>query len=298
MTVSSEDLSFYTTQSLVTDPGRHTALFADLPADVPVLMRTTRNLIIHYRAESPLKHGIPKERLREIDTRHVEAMLTRLIELKDGPITIPRALPERLVACCRDFTLLFISMARAKGIPARARVGFAKYFTPGLYLDHEVAEVWDAKEQHWYLVDPELADDYKSPDGVSINPLDVPRDEFLISGEAWNLCRAGTLDPKKFMVGPDVNIEETRSWPQIKHDLIHDLVALLKTEMILWDEWANVCYEDHKRLDNIAELTMVPDVNTLRKLYEDDKDLQVPEVVNSFDPLGGPPRKVSWLNRG
>ncbi|KAG0013811.1 hypothetical protein BGZ81_000825 [Podila clonocystis] len=298
MTVPYEDLSFYTTQSFVTDPGRHAALFAELPADVPALMRITRNLIIHYRAESPLKHGIPKERLREIDTRHVETMLTRLFELKEGPITADRTLPERLVACCREFTLLFVSMARAKGIPARARVGFAKYFIPGLYLDHEVAEVWDAKEQRWYLVDPELADDYRSRDGVSINPLDVPRNEFLTAGQAWKLCRAGTLDPKKFMVGPDVDVEETRGFPQIRHDLIHDLVALLKTEMILWDEWANIGDEDLKRLDNIAEMTMVPDVNTLKKLYEADKDLQVPEVVNSIDPLGGPPRKVSWLNRG
>ncbi|KAF9167023.1 hypothetical protein BGX20_011715 [Mortierella sp. AD010] len=130
MTVPSEDLSFYTTQSFVTDPGRHTALCPRFDVHHP-------NLIIHYRAEDPLKHGIPKERLREIDTRHVEAMLTRLIELKDGPITTPRVLTERLVACCRDFTLLFVSMARAKGIPARARVGFAKYFIPGLYLDHD-----------------------------------------------------------------------------------------------------------------------------------------------------------------
>ncbi|KAF9137438.1 hypothetical protein BGX20_007897, partial [Mortierella sp. AD010] len=120
------------------------------------------------------------------------------------------------------------------------------YFIPGLYLDHEVAEVWDAKEQRWYLVDPELDDDYKSPDGVRINPLDVPRDEFLVSGEAWRLCRAGTLDPERFMIGPDVDIEETKSWTQIKCDLIHDLVALLKTEMILWDDWANVSDEDHK----------------------------------------------------
>ncbi|KAG0047205.1 hypothetical protein BGZ83_007721 [Gryganskiella cystojenkinii] len=298
MTVS-KDLSFYTSQSLVTDPGRHAALFEDLPADVAFLANTARNLIIHYRAENPLKHGIAKTRLQEIHTRHVETMLTKLLELKDAPITAPRAPSERLVACCRDFTILFISMARAKGIPTRARIGFAKYFDPGFYCDHEVAEVWDDKEQHWYLVDPQLSDNYKSPhDGVSINRLNVPRDQFLVSGEAWKLSRAGTMDPKKFIVGPDVDIEETKGWPQIKHDLIQDLVALLKTEMLLWDEWATVDEKDYKRLDRIAELTMVPDVDVLKKLYDDDKDLQVPEVIDRFDPLGGPTRKVSWMIRG
>jgi len=298
MTLSSEDLSFYTTQTVVTDPGRHAALFADLPADVPVLMRTARNLILHYRADDPVKLGVPKDRLQEIHTRHIETMLTTLVGLKEGPITSPRAPTERLVGCCRDFALMFVSMARAKGIPARSRVGFGKYFMTGLYLDHEVAEVWDANEQRWYLVDPELADDYKSPDGVSINPLDVPRDQFLTAGEGWRLCQEGKLDPMKFMVGPDVVIENTVGLPQIKYDLVLDFVALLKIEMLLWDQWFDTDDTGTEQIDRLAELTRVPDVAKLREQYEESTDLHVPDVIRSLDPLGGPPRKVSWKTRG
>ncbi|GJJ70339.1 hypothetical protein EMPS_02688 [Entomortierella parvispora] len=299
-TLSSEDIAFYTTQTVVTDPGRHAALFEDLPNDVPSLMRTARNLIIHYRAENPLKLGVPKDRMKEIHTRHIETMLTTLVSLKEGSITSPRAPTERLVGCCRDFALMFVSMARFKGIPARTRVGFGKYFMTGLYLDHEVAEVWDADAQRWYLVDPELADNFKSPDGANISPLDVPSEQFLTAGEGWRLCQEGQLDPKTFMVGPDVDIESTKGYPQITYDLVQDFVALLKIEMLLWDEWfdlENNVELNVELINRLAEATRVPDVAKLRKLYEENTFLQVPDTVRSFDPLGGPPCKVSWKTR-
>jgi hypothetical protein len=60
-------------------------------------------------------------------------------------------------------------MARHHAIPARARVGFATYFVAGLHLDHEVAEVWDAREDRWRLIDAELGDDHvDQSDGVRI----------------------------------------------------------------------------------------------------------------------------------
>jgi hypothetical protein len=39
-------------------------------------------------------------------------------------------------------------MLREAGIPARARAGFAGYFTDGFFDDHWVVEVWDA----WGLI--------------------------------------------------------------------------------------------------------------------------------------------------
>ncbi|OZJ01542.1 hypothetical protein BZG36_05619 [Bifiguratus adelaidae] len=159
----SEYLGYYASPSRVTDPGRMAGLLDGLPNDLAELRQVVRGLVIHYRAESPLEHGVPAERMREIDSRYAKMMLARLKELKDGPLTAPRSPTERLVGCCRDFTVLFLAMARAQGIPVRARVGFAAYFVPGYYLDHEVAEVWDAEEQRWRLVDPQLADNHISP---------------------------------------------------------------------------------------------------------------------------------------
>src|SRR5204863_8789382 len=104
--------------------------------------------------DDPLGKGLPEERLREIDTRYAEAMLSRIAELDPRPVDVERGATERLVGCCRDHTTFFLTLARAAGIPCRARVGFATYFAAGYAVDHEVAEVWDGVQ--WRLVDAEL----------------------------------------------------------------------------------------------------------------------------------------------
>jgi hypothetical protein len=302
-TERSEYLSYYASQSCITDPRRMAVLLANLPNDLAELRRVAHGLVIHYRSETVIEHGVPAERMKEIDTRYADKMLARLAELKDGPLTAPRSLAERLVGCCRDFTVLFLAMARAQGIPIRARVGFAAYFISGYYLDHEVAEVWNAEERRWRLVDPQLADNYTSPDGACIDPLDLPPDGFLLAGSAWQQCRAGIADPESFMVSPKLEIKKTRGWPQIRHNLVHDLAALNKTEMLLWDEWSGpwetLVDRDLNRLDQLAEQTSGadPNVATLIQVYKNDSELQVPDTVLSEDPLGGPCRKVSWLSQ-
>jgi transglutaminase-like putative cysteine protease len=67
-------------------------------------------------------------------------MLARLTALDPGPLTAPRPPERRLVGCCRDFTVLLCTLARHQGIPVRARVGFARYFSPGFHVDHEIVE--------------------------------------------------------------------------------------------------------------------------------------------------------------
>jgi transglutaminase superfamily protein len=301
--VEAESLRYYASQSPVTDPGGRPDLLTDLPRDVAALQRAARGLVIHYRADDPLAHGIPEERLREIDSRYAEAMLERLTELDDAPLTEPREPTERLVGCCRDFTVLFLAMARSVGIPARGRVGFASYFMQGFNVDHEVAEVWDPDAERWFLVDAELADEHVDPnDETHIDPLDIPRDRFLVGGAAWQLCRTGDADPEAFVVHPELEIEETRSWPQLRHNLIQDLAAMNKAEMILWDSWGLLRQpledRDHELLDRVAELTAStdPDLAELRRVY-DDPLIRVPEAVTSHDPLGGQPREVTLVRR-
>jgi transglutaminase superfamily protein len=299
--VEAEDLSYWASQSPVTTPGGMSLRLADLPADVAALQRGARGLVIHYRAEDPLAHGIPEARLAEIDSRYAETMLVRLVELDDRPLTEARPPKERLVGCCRDFTVLFLTMAREVGMPARARVGFATYFIPGVNLDHEVAEVWDTDDRRWRLIDAELADDHVDPnDGARIDPLDVPRDRFLVAGTAWQLCRVGEADPETFLVSPDLDLEVTRSWPYLRHNVVHDLAALNKVEMLLWDGWGLVEQDelappDLELLDRVAAATasVDPDLAELRRLYDGEPGLRVPSTVTSYSPLTGQPRLVS-----
>jgi transglutaminase-like putative cysteine protease len=166
-----------------------------------------QGLVVHYRLGHLFDLEIPEERLPEIDTRYAEPMLARIVELEEGSLAEERRPEKRLVGCCRDFTVLFVAMARHLGIPARARVGFADYFVPGFNVDHEVAEVWNPGEQRWRLVDSEIEG---PPIGARFDPTDVPRERFIVGGLAWRMCRDGRADPETFLVDPELEIEDTR----------------------------------------------------------------------------------------
>jgi hypothetical protein len=296
-----EALVYYVDQSPITDPGEMAGHLAELPHDLAALQRVARGLVLHYRADNPSAHGIPGDRLSEIDSRYAETMLHRLVELDGRPLTQERPPEKRLLGCCRDYTVLFLTMARRWGIPARARVGFATYFVPDFNLDHEVAEVWDAGEARWRLVDPELGDDHADPtDGSHVDPLDVPRDRFLVAASAWQACRKGEADPTTFLVDPGLDIEDTRGWPYLRHNLVHDLAALNKVEMLLWDGWGLIERErlserDLQLLDHLAQTTSSEDApfDELRRLYQAEEGLQVPSAVTSYSPASQAPRTVT-----
>ena len=158
------DHEFWAEQSSITDPGEFTSLTRDVPATPSAIRAAARGLVFHYRDGGAFAdNGISSDRIAEIDTRYAADMLARLVGLAPQPLGDVRLPSQRLVGCCRDFTVLFLTIARAHGIAARARVGFATYFDPGWYIDHVVAEVWDPSSGRWRLADAELGDDHISP---------------------------------------------------------------------------------------------------------------------------------------
>jgi len=119
--------AWYGTQSRVTDPGPFAGRLDAVPPDLAAMQATARQLVFHYRAGGDYaENGIDPGRIAEIDTRYADAMLARLAELAGPPLTAGRPARQRLVGCCRDFTVLFLAIARHQGVPARARVGFAE----------------------------------------------------------------------------------------------------------------------------------------------------------------------------
>ena len=270
----------YATQSRFSDPGRHADWLAGTPADFAALRRFADGLVFHYWANgNPADHGFEQARLPEIDLRYAEAILGRLREL--NPVLGTQRRPtERVLGCCRDFTLLYLTLLRHHGIPARARVGFGDYMMPGWHIDHVIAEVWDGAR--WRLVEPEsFADD-------TFDPLDVPRDRFLVGIDAWRALRSGALDPATFVVSPDLTEPFLRGLPYARHNLTLDIAALNKHEMVLWDIWGGMNLEptvsaaDAARADELS--TVDPnDPDQLRAAFEAD-DVRIPEVIRSISP--------------
>lgn len=229
-------------------------------------------------------------------------MFGLVLERGEPALARDRRPADRLVGCCRDATVFFLALTRHKGIPAWARVGFATYFDPGWLIDHVVAEIWDEQESRWRLVDPEM-DAAWTPEvnGRRVDWLDLTPDQFVTGPRAWRAARAGTSEPERHVVAPDLGDSMTRGWPCIAHNAIHDLAALNKTEMLLWDAWGTllsgspgpVPAADAAMLDEICAVTADPDCEpgVLAKLGGRD-GLRIPPVITSFDPTGGRPRQV------
>lgn len=284
----------YAAHSRFTDPGPAAGWLDGVGPDVAELRRVAAGLVFHFWANGDITdHGFPAERLAEVDLRYAADMLARLHELNPAPLGGQRAPTERIVGCCRDFTLLFVSMARHHGVPARSRVGFAGYLAPGWYLDHVVAEVWDGRR--WRLVDPQFPDGSQFPDG-EVDLLDVPRDRFLVGADAWRACRSGAIEPERFAVSPELTIPGTRGLTQVRHDLVQDLASLNKHEMVLWDLWGRLSdepelsEEDIRAADELAALVQDPAVD-LRAVFDTD-DYGVSPVITSLDQVTQLPVEV------
>jgi hypothetical protein len=294
-------LGYYACQGPITDPGDYAGLFDDLPTSVPALCEVVQGLMIHRAFTDFYGLQVSEEREKEAELRHVSHLLSRILELDDRPLTIPRPPEKRLLIVCRDFATMLCAMLRHQGTPARARCGFARYFghcpdsTPGFNVDHWVCEVWDADEERWVLVDAEVDENERDFCQIEIDTLDVPHDQFLVAGKAWQLCRSGGADPDGFGLAPD----SMHGLWYVQSQLVRDLAAMNKMELLCWDCWelgdwgpdGNPPADDLVLLDRVATLTRAGNeaFAQLRAIYEHNQNLRVPPVIISYT-LAGPQR--------
>lgn len=276
----------YAVQSSVTDPGQYAHLLDDLPSDLAGVARVVQGLVYHYMAgQYMFGYCPPQERMAEIDTRYAERILARLIELDDRPLTEPRAYEDRIVGCCRDFSLLACAILRHQGTPARLRYGFASYFDAGYWGDHVIVEAWNGSR--WQRFDPQLAGVFKT----DYDLFDIPAAAFATGGRAWQMCRNEGADPLRFGLGP--HVEDVRGWWFVRGRLQLDLASLNKQELLCWDQWRYgepnnaPIGDDEALLDRAAALSLLPDSAELRALWRGDTRLRLPESVTCFSPARG-----------
>lgn len=189
------DLEKFLHQSPYSTPGQHAGRLAALPDDLGSLCAASRNVIGHYRAELP---DLPEKRRGEIDSRWLKTILALDQQRHPAGLDQPRPATERVAGCCRDHSLLVVVALRQRGVPARNRIGFAHYFTPGWAGDHVIVELWH--QGRWQRADPELGPDFPF-DVHDIPPgTDAP---FETAAEAWLGWRAGGRDLSTYGVEVD-----------------------------------------------------------------------------------------------
>lgn len=294
-------LDYYTTQSLITHPGKYAELYADLPGDVPSLCKIVQGLILHSADGNLYNYQIPLHRLKELDNRYCENILASILALDASPLTITRPAAKRVIGICRDSSVLLCSILRHKNIPARLRVGFSIYHFPDFYHDQVLVEYWRTAEQCWGLVDArttaELVIQRKMH--ISFDLTNMPVDKFISAGLAWEKSRNKQEDSKKFGTGLQHRI---RGLWYIRNKLLQDIAALNKMELLLWDCWGFMLNTEAEipptdlaellLLDEIACLTQASDARfaELQAAYTNHSNLKVPASIMSFSPSSGAQR--------
>jgi hypothetical protein len=283
-------LAFYTEQGSLTELGRHASLADSLPTDVGELVRIIQGILIHDRWLGRYGVDVPRERLQELNLRFVESILDRALELDSRPWTEPRPPDKRVVVCCRDFSVVLCALLRHKGIPARARCGFATYFGPGHYEDHWICEHWSGVDDRWIATDAQLDGLQRRQLGVKFDTLDVAGEQFVSGGRAWAMCRRGESNPDNFGIGDAHGL-----WI-VRGNMLRDLAALNKQEVVphlvfravglSWDDWPMVALPDGdlparwlQLLDEIGETARLGDsaVQRLQSLFRQNDCLRPPD---------------------
>ena len=276
-------LAYYTQHGPMSDPKTQAHLFENLPASIADLVKIVQGTTIHVFWAERCGFKIPPERMDELQLRSMERRLARTLELDPRPLNEPRPLDRKLVGNCRDHSLLLASLLRHQGIPARARCGFGAYFLPDHFEDHWVTETWNGEQARWMLVDAQLDALQRDAMQIAFDPLDVPRDQFIVGGLAWQMARRGQADPDAF------GIFDMHGLDFVRGNLVRDVASLNKMELLPWDCWGIIVKEqldpdDLAMLDEVAALTAgdVPDFEAVRVRYESDARLRMDGTLLSY----------------
>lgn len=273
-----QQLAYYLEHGPMTDPRDQRDLLDDLPQDTPALVSVIQGLQVHRFWTRAYGLDLPEERMdAEVNLRPAYRKLARIQELDPAPLHQSRPPERRLVGNCRDFSVLAASFFRHRGIPTRVRCGFGTYFTPGHFEDHWVIEYWSAQSARWVWLDPQLDDLMINALRLPFDAQDMPDGAFVTGGSAWQMIRRGEADPDCF------GIFEWKGWDFVKGNLLRDLLALAKFEVLPWDFWgvltkttAEMSTSELARLDSFAEICVAADTERAIAVVSSEADVPAP----------------------
>jgi len=276
---------YYAHHGAMTAAGPYGAELQSLPREIGALCEVIQGVLIH-RDMAPFLYQttFSEEKRDEAHTRAVAAMLSRIHSLDAKPLTSLRERTNRMAAVCRHFSTLLTAILREQGVAARARCGFGAYFTPGKFEDHWVCEYWNAALGRWIIVDAQLDAIQREALRTDFDPLDVPRDRFIVAGDAWQMCRSGRVAAERF----GLSYVHLQGLWFVAGNVLRDFASLNRMEMLPWDVWGLMTMDDagltdqhNALLDRIAALSLAGDkaFAQIRAIYESEETLRVPPVV-------------------
>jgi hypothetical protein len=279
---SRAELEFYAT------PGPMTRLADDdrlaaLPRDPEELRRVLPGLVIHGDLQWAYGLDRPPD-MAEMNLRPASAILAAVLARDAGPLAKPRAPEDRMVGVCRHYATLFAALLRHGGTPARARCGFAGYFVAGEWVDHWVTEYWDAGRGRWVRADAQLDDVLVGRFELADDPADLRPEAFLAGGDAWLGYRWGSYDAQHF------GIAELRGPWFVAGNVVRDLAALNKVEVLPWDVWGPLGAwvddgPDDELVDALAVATTSGSFDDVRAAYRSQPWLPVSDEGTELVPV-------------
>lgn len=202
-------LQQYLETSVYTDVGSYRDFVLSLPDDIASIGMLVCDQITHpsmyFTKVSPYLEenyygkfsSYPKRRFKNEDELYITAvaMIAGILRLDGAGFTKYRDVAKRITVSCRQASVLFSAILKAKGIPCRSRAGFMDFGDAGeSYMEHWVNEYWDFGESRWVLADVDGYYEYEPRFGYS--QFDLPRRKFVTASEAWLGLRKGTLHKK------------------------------------------------------------------------------------------------------
>jgi hypothetical protein len=147
--IDEDERSFYDASGPLTEISRFEKQLCDLPNDIAGLVEIVQGWMLHIFWAGQLGQMLTTQRIEEVNIRSADLKLQRILKIDSSPLTLARSLDHRLVGNCRDYSLMMTALLKYRKIPARARCGFATYFTEGKFEDHWIVEYWNHQQQRW-----------------------------------------------------------------------------------------------------------------------------------------------------